>query len=280
MLNLRTCVLLLMVLLAGLAWDHSGSRTFGFQAGDTEADTVDAPSGEHEEGDAHAEGGHSGGHSSPVAPVLAAIVIILLLAKVGGDIFERLGMPAVLGELIIGVVLGNMAFLSGGWGDPDAGWHALDFLHPPDEINVAEKLKEFEDEVEDDSLTEDHFTRLRELREEISTVNPYSTGAILKMLAEIGVILLLFEVGLESSVREMMSVGTSSLLVAILGVVMPMGLGYAASYLIIPGRRVAGARIHRRHAMRDKRRDYCASAERSRAQPAAGVSDNSRRCRD
>lgn len=233
---MRTCVLLLLVLLAGVIWDQTGSRTFGYQP-------VGASSGsessDHEDpgGPAageHGDDGHSGGHTSPVAPVLAAIVLILLLAKVGGDIFERVGMPAVLGELIVGVVLGNMAFLTGGWSDPSAGWQGLEFLKPPEEINVAEKLHEFEREVEDDSLSVDHLTRLSELRQEISEVDPYSAGAILKMLAEIGVILLLFEVGLESSVREMMSVGTSALLVAVLGVVAPMGLGYAAGHFIIP----------------------------------------------
>lgn len=234
-LSVRTWTLLLLVLLAGLIWDQAGSRSFGFQASgaseSVEAGNVDSqqPEGQTAAGDEHA-----GGHSSPVAPVLAGIVIILLLAKLGGDAFERLGMPAVLGELIIGVVLGNMAFLTGGWSNPEAGWHRLDFLKPPEEINVAHELQEFEKAIEGQSITTEHTAHLRELREKISEVNPYSAGAILKMLAEIGVILLLFEVGLESSVREMVSVGTSSLLVAVLGVIAPIILGYGAGVWIVP----------------------------------------------
>ncbi|MCH7688315.1 MAG: hypothetical protein IH899_16815, partial [Planctomycetes bacterium] len=54
-----------------------------------------------------------GGHSDPVAPVLLAIVLILLLAKIGGDLFERIHLPAVLGELTVGVFLGNFTFLTG-----------------------------------------------------------------------------------------------------------------------------------------------------------------------
>jgi Kef-type K+ transport system membrane component KefB len=47
-------------------------------------------------------------------------------------------------------------------------------------------------------------------------------------------VLLLFEVGLESTVREMMSVGASSLLVAILGVAAPMALGWLIGWLLVP----------------------------------------------
>lgn len=230
----RTCGLLALVVLGGLAWDQAGSRSFGFQPAPTvDGESVDAestpPAAEQLEGEEHEEG-----HASPVAPVLAGIVIILLVAKLGGDAFERMGMPAVLGELIVGVVLGNMAFLTGAWSEPNAGWHGLDFLRPPEEINVAHELEDFEKEIAGKSITAEHTQHLRDLRAEISKIDPYSAGAILKMLAEIGVILLLFEVGLESSVREMMSVGTSSLLVAVLGVIAPIILGYGAGLFIVP----------------------------------------------
>ena len=46
--------------------------------------------------------------------------------------------------------------------------------------------------------------------------------------------LLLFEVGLESNVREMLSVGTSSLVVALLGVVAPFFLGWGVSAWMLP----------------------------------------------
>jgi Kef-type K+ transport system membrane component KefB len=130
------------------------------------------------------EAGH-GGHSDPVAPVLAAVVLMLLLAKIGGDLFERMGLPAVLGELVLGVLLGNVSYLTG------AG--LFDFMQPPVPGEAVEGL---------------------------------SVGAALQLLAGIGVVLLLFEVGLESTVREMLSVGASSLTVALLGVAAPAVLGY------------------------------------------------------
>jgi Kef-type K+ transport system membrane component KefB len=132
---------------------------------------------------------HAGGHTDPVAEVLLAILIILFLAKVVGDLFERSGMPAVLGELTVGIILGNWALFTGS--------DVFDFFkpHPGDADNL--------------------------------------TGTVLDMLARIGVVLLLFEVGLESRVKEMMSVGVSSLLVALLGVAVPMVLGFAVGYALV-----------------------------------------------
>jgi len=43
--------------------------------------------------------------------VLIGIAVMLVLAKLGGEVFERLGQPAVLGELTSGIVLGNLALV-------------------------------------------------------------------------------------------------------------------------------------------------------------------------
>ncbi|MEZ6063860.1 MAG: cation:proton antiporter [Planctomycetaceae bacterium] len=137
----------------------------------------------------HADAEHSGGHKDPVAEVLMAILIILLLAKIVGDVVERIGMPAVLGELAVGIILGNWAFLTGS--------HVFDFFKPsPDNADAL-------------------------------------TGNTLDILSRIGVVLLLFEVGLESRVKEMLSVGVSSLIVAILGVIAPMVLGFGVGFFLL-----------------------------------------------
>lgn len=123
---------------------------------------------------------HSEGHASPATPVLLALVIILVAAKVGGELAERVHQPAVLGELVAGVILGNLTLM---------GYYGLDFL---------------------------------------------ATNETVAIIAEIGVVLLLFEVGLESNIREMLSVGLSSLLVAILGVIAPFFLGWGVSAWMLP----------------------------------------------
>lgn len=131
--------------------------------------------------EAHGEEEHGEGHGGPVVPVLLGLAIILVAAKIGGELFERVGQPAVLGELIFGVLLGNLTLL---------GIDAFDFL---------------------------------------------STNSGIEILAQLGVIVLLFEVGLESNIREMMSVGLSSLLVAVLGVVAPFLIGWGVSAWLLPG---------------------------------------------
>ncbi len=68
----------------------------------------------------------------------------------------------------------------------------------------------------------------------IDWVEPFKTNASLEVLAQLGVILLLFEVGLESTVRDMMKVGLTALFVAVLGVVTPFALGWGVSALLLP----------------------------------------------
>ena len=98
------------------------------------------------------------------------IAIIILAAKLS-NLVERFGQPAVLGELLVGIILGNMAL---------AGFN---FFEP--------------------------------IRQDV----------VIRFLAEIGVVILLFQVGLESNIRRMLKVGPQAVLVAIVGVVAPFLLG-------------------------------------------------------
>lgn len=128
------------------------------------------------------------GEADPFVRVLLYVIVILVAAKLGAELFERIGQPAVLGELIAGVVLGNLVLVSDGWS----------FFQP---LRAA--------------VLTDH-------------------AAIgIDILAKIGIIILLFEVGLESSVKEMRRVGMSSFLVAVIGVVLPFILGYFVSATFI-----------------------------------------------
>src|SRR5215216_4323562 len=122
---------------------------------------------------------NSGDHGLDPA-VLIGVAVMLVVAKLGGEIFERLQQPSVLGELFGGILLGNLVILG---------------------FNDAEPLK---------------------------------TNTTIAALAELGVIILLFEVGLESDLKEMLEVGWSSLLVAVLGVIAPFFLGWALSAYFIP----------------------------------------------
>lgn len=128
------------------------------------------------------------GHSDPVTPVLLSLIVILGAAKIGGELFQRFRQPPVLGELVVGILLGNLILVNPSW----------DFFEP---------------------------LRMKPPTE--------YQAIVIDSLAQIGVLLLLFEVGLESTVAEMRRVGRSSLLVAIVGVVAPFALGYGISALFI-----------------------------------------------
>jgi Kef-type K+ transport system membrane component KefB len=55
----------------------------------------------------------AGPGGDPLPAILEALVLVLVAARLGGALFTRFGQPAVLGELLAGIVLGN---LPGGFG--------------------------------------------------------------------------------------------------------------------------------------------------------------------
>ena len=52
-----------------------------------------------------------GGHGGPIVPVLLSLIVILLAAKIGGHFALKLKQPEVLGELVVGVIIGNLALI-------------------------------------------------------------------------------------------------------------------------------------------------------------------------
>jgi Kef-type K+ transport system membrane component KefB len=60
------------------------------------------------------------------------------------------------------------------------------------------------------------------------------TNDVVEALADLGVILLLFEVGLSTRLADLMKVGLSAFLVATVGVVAPMVLGYFVGVWLLP----------------------------------------------
>lgn len=119
-------------------------------------------------------------HADPIVSLLLSLALILVAAKIGGHFAVRLGQPSVLGELLAGVVIGNLSLVG---------------------ISLFEHLK---------------------------------TDETVTLLSSLGVILLLFQVGLESTVSQMLRVGPSSLLVATLGIVGPFILGWGVGAWLLP----------------------------------------------
>jgi len=102
-----------------------------------------------------------------VPEFLFILIAILVAAKLMGELAEKIGQPAVLGELLAGVLLGSSVL---GIVDPQ-----VEAVH---------------------------------------------------LLAEIGVIILLFEIGLETELRRLIQVGAASAVTAVVGVAVPFAGGY------------------------------------------------------
>jgi Kef-type K+ transport system membrane component KefB len=119
--------------------------------------------------------------SSPYGATFLWIAVILVAARLAG-VVERIGMPAVLGELLVGVVIGNLSLLG---------------------------FTQFE------AVQNDQF---------------------IAFLAQLGVVILLFQVGLETQLAELARVGARATAVAVLGVVAPFLLGtFVVGPWLLPG---------------------------------------------
>jgi Kef-type K+ transport system membrane component KefB len=105
-----------------------------------------------------------------VARLFLVLAAVLAAAKLLGEAAERIGQPAVLGELLAGVLLGGSIL----------------------GIMPAEGVE----------------------------------AEVIHVLAELGVLLLLFEIGLETDLREMFRVGPAALAVAVVGITLPFAFGY------------------------------------------------------
>ena len=142
--------------------------------------------------------------SDPLASTLVLLVMLWLAAKLGGEAAIRLKLPAVAGQIAAGVLLAALPRIF--------GWFPV-----VDERGPAGVMEY----IGGASAPADVLAFIESMR------------APSEVLAYIGIVLLMFMVGLESSVPQMMKVGWASMRVAIVGVVGPMVLGLASAYFIL-----------------------------------------------
>ncbi|MGB8700909.1 MAG: cation:proton antiporter, partial [Thermosynechococcaceae cyanobacterium] len=136
-----------------------------------------------------------------LAGVLLCLVVIFLASKLGGEICTRLSFPPVLGELVGGVVVGI------------SGLHLLLFPESSLAIDTSAIATLLQWGAQSDPNT-------------IQTISEHYMEA-LSVLAELGVIFLLFEIGLESDLKELIRVGPQAAVVAVVGVTLPFLAGTA-----------------------------------------------------
>ena len=164
------------------ASDTGQPETAAFESGRSAQEHEARPSGDQATGHGAADDqAHQAGdsdHGPAIRDVFFVLIAILISAKVLGELAERRGQPAVLGELVAGVILGASVL-----GVIPASGELYDIVH---------------------------------------------------VLAEIGVVLLLFEIGLETDLKEMFRVGATAARVALIGVFLPFLLGFLYWYLANP----------------------------------------------
>lgn len=110
-----------------------------------------------------------------LALILGNLLIIIIVARLAAELAELIKIPAVLGEIVAGIIIGPSA---------------LGLIDPIKNLDVANMVL---------------------------------------LLGEIGVILLLFQVGLEMDLGEMAKVGKPALLVALIGVLVPFAAGFGVA---------------------------------------------------
>ncbi len=170
-------------------------------------------------------------HSDPVAPVIIGVTGILFFAILGRFLARKLNQPSVLGELLMGVLVGNLFYF--------LGFHLFTVLregpivftiigHTIRGMDLTEAVRQ--------TVSNTHYAN-----ELIAVIRGYDSIEILQVayvvdvFSRYGVIFLLFLVGLESSVEQLKSTGWDSFRVAMIGVLAPIGLGFIALEWLLPG---------------------------------------------
>ncbi len=136
-----------------------------------------------------------------LAGVLLSLVVVYVASKLGGEVCARFDLPPVLGELVAGVLVGisalNLLIFPGA--DTEASRSLImQALQLTAHLSPADLKATFEAQSE-----------------------------VMSVLAELGVVILLFEIGLQSNLKELLKVGPQATIVAIVGVITPFALGTA-----------------------------------------------------
>ena len=140
-----------------------------------------------------------------LAGVLLSLVVIYLSSKFVGELCARINLPPVLGELIGGVVVGISAL------------NLLVFPGEGGEIH---------------SLIINFLQSTAGLTLELTPEVAGSISEVVSVLSEVGVIILLFEIGLESDLGELIRVGPQAASVAVVGVAVPFIIGTAGLIML------------------------------------------------
>lgn len=167
-------------------------------------------------------------HSDVIAPVILGTTSILFFALLGRFAARRLGQPSVLGELIIGILIGMLGYA-----------FKIDFIEVLREGTaifdiVGQVLSGQPMRAAADAIIPNHGEHLLQILSGPHGQDYLKVAQTVDVFSRYGIIFMLFLVGLETSVTELRSVGRESTLVAFIGVLVPFILGFAVTAMSLP----------------------------------------------
>lgn len=169
-------------------------------------------------------------HADPITFVLLGVTAIFFFAILGRYLARCLHQPSVLGELLMGVLIGNLSYYY--------GFQFITLLR--EGSTTFDIVSEMLHGVSLSQAVTTVIPNPEYAQQAISALSgPHGAdylkiAYVVDIFSRYGVIFLLFMVGLESSVEELKHTGRDSFLVAVIGVVAPMILGFGMAYLLMP----------------------------------------------
>lgn len=170
-------------------------------------------------------------HHDPIAPVIFGVTLILAAALVGRYVARQLGQASVLGELVMGVLLGNLLYV--------AGYDLMAVLREGTALMDMADLTLGGATWEQAAITvmgADAGPPFLAMLRGHQGDEYLQVAHAVDIFSRYGVIFLLFHVGLDTCIADLRRVGMDSLRVALLGVLVPFVLGFAAAWLVEPER--------------------------------------------
>jgi Kef-type K+ transport system membrane component KefB len=185
---------------------------------------------------AGATGSDAAGHGDPFAMVFEVFVILLICAIVGRYGARKLKQSPVLGELVIGIIVGAIMYQ---FAAPTItiirhseliGQATTKALN--EQISSTEAVRA---DLKKANLPEEQAHKIEQVVLRHDFPNKLLLARAIQLFSSLGVILLLFMVGLECSLEEMTAVGGRATGVALIGMITPYVLGFIATKLLHPG---------------------------------------------
>jgi Kef-type K+ transport system membrane component KefB len=168
-------------------------------------------------------------HHDVIAPVILGVTGILFFAVVGRYAARRLGQPSVLGEVIMGIVIGNVGYLFGN--------ELIQVLREGTAVfDMVERMLAGATLAQAGAATlaADNATSVLHILAGPHGADYLKVAQTVDIFSRYGVIFLLFLVGLDTSLRELQRSGREALQVSLIGVIVPFVLGVVVTRMFLP----------------------------------------------